>query len=259
MLKIFFLLLAFSGATAFAQTPAAIESELLGHLADIAKYGSYGGEWDDDKVYAANDAVQEKLLRYGNRPDVLKFPFPRLRAEMFVATSKDGKFRVYSWDKQTGGTMRDFAAVFQYNLPAGKVAVIAENDGDDDSAGSFYPEIFQLAAGNRTIYLLTSTFIGSTSMHGQSIRTVEIERDKLNLSARLIKTASGLTSSIGFGYDFFSVVDRPERPIKLFEFNERRREFRFPVVLEDEKTPQGRVTNRSIAYRFNGRHFERIP
>jgi hypothetical protein len=42
MLKILFVLFAFTAATAFAQTPASIESELLVHLADVAKYGSYG-------------------------------------------------------------------------------------------------------------------------------------------------------------------------------------------------------------------------
>ncbi len=258
MLKVLIISLALF-CSAVAQPPSAIEAELLAHLSDISKYGNYGGEWDDAKVYAANDALREKLLLHGSRSDVLQFPFSRLRDEMFVATSKDGKFRAYSWDKQTGGTMRDFAAVFQYTLPGGKIAAIAENDGEDESAGSFYPEIYQLSAGDRTIYLLTSTFIGSTSMHGQSIRAVVIERDKLNLAAKLIKTASGLTPSVGFAYDFFSVVDRPERPIKLFEFNESRREFKFPVVVEDAKTPQGRVTNKFITYRFNGKHFVRVP
>jgi hypothetical protein len=130
----------------------------------------------------------------------------------------------------------------------------AENE-EDESAGSFYPEIFQVASKNGPIYLATSTFIGSTSMHGQSIKTIKINGDDLDLTAKLIRTTSGPANSVGFGYDFFSVVDRKERPIKLFTFNEARKEFKFPIVIEDEETPQGRVTNKFITYRFNGTHF----
>ncbi|HCA59926.1 MAG TPA: hypothetical protein DEP46_18320 [Blastocatellia bacterium] len=248
-------LLAFFPST--AQTPEAIERELIVHLADISRFGNYGGGYDGDKLSAANDALRQKLMRFGTRADVLAYGFTGLNDEMYVATSKDGRLRIYSWDMQTGGTMRDFAAVFQFKGKSGKVITRAEND-EDESAGSFYPEIFQVSSRQGPVYLATSTFIGSTSMHGQSIKVIRINGDELDLSAKLIRTAEGLTNSVGFGYDFFSVVDRPERPIKLFEFNEERKEFRFPVVIEDEKTPQGRVTDRFITYRFNGRYFIKV-
>ncbi len=237
-----------------AQTPTVVESELLGLLSSISKYGNYGGEYDETKLYAGNDEFRRKLMQYGTRVDLLAYAFPRLSDAMYIATSKDGRLRIYSWDKQTGGTMRDFASVFQFKGMSGKVITWAESD-DDESAGSFYPEVFQLNSRQGPVYLATSTFIGSTSMHGQSIKVVRVNGDDLDLSAKLIRTAEGLTNSVGFGYDFFSVVDRKERPIKLFEFNEERKEFRFPVVIEDEKTPQGRVTDRFITYRFNGRYF----
>lgn len=241
----------------FSQTPETIESELLSQLEGISKYGNYGGEYDETKLYAGNDEFRRKLMQYGTRADLLTYAFPRLSDAMYIATSKDGRLRIYSWDKQTGGTMRDFAAVYQFKGKSGKVITFAEND-DDESAGSFYPEVFQLNSRQGTIYLATSTFIGSTSMHGQSIKVIRINGDDLDLNAKLIRTAEGLTNSVGFGYDFFSVVDRKERPIKLFEFNETRKEFRFPVVVEDENTPQGRVTNHFITYRFNGLHFVKV-
>lgn len=255
-LRLLTLLLFFTGfvLSANGQTPEAIEKELLGHLADISRFGNYGGDYDEDKLSAANDSLRQKLMRYGTHADVLAYGFKGLNDEMYVATSKDGRLRIYSWDMQTGGTMRDFAAVFQFKGKSGKVITWAEKD-EDESAGSFYPEIFQISSRQGTVYLATSTFIGSTSMHGQSIKVIKINGDDLDLNAKLIRTAEGLTNSVGFGYDFFSVVDRTERPIKLFEFNEARKEFRFPVVIEDEKTPQGRVTDRFITYRFNGRYF----
>ena len=72
------------------------------------------------------------------------------------------------------------------------------------------------------------------------------------------RTPSGLTNDISFAYDFFSVVDRPERPIKLFTFNETRKEFKFPIVIEDEEAPQGRVTDKFITYRFDGTYFVKV-
>ena len=240
-----------------AQTPARVETELLGFLADISKYGNYGGERDDEKLTAANEALKRSLMNHGTKGAMLAYAFPKLQEEMYVAKSKDGKFRIYSWDMQTGGTMRDFAAVYQFRGTGGKTIMWAEND-EDESAGSFYPEIFQVSSKNGPIYLATSTFIGSTSTHGQSIKTIKINGDDLDLTAKLIRTGSGLVDSVGFGYDFFSVVDRKERPIKLFEFNEVKKEFKFPIVVEDEETPQGRVTNKFITYRFNGTHFVKV-
>ncbi len=240
-----------------AQTPSEAENEILTLLSTISKYGNYGGEYDDAKLYSANDVLLKRLTSYGTRADILEYSFPRLREAMSIATSKDGRLRIYSWDMQTGGTMHDHESVFQFKGKSGKIATWTDSE-DDESAGSFYSEIFQLDTRRGPIYLATSTFIGSTSMHGQSINAIRLNGDGLDPNAKLIRTSKGLTDSISFGYDFFSVVDRPERPIKLFEFDERKKEFRFPVVIEDEETQLGRVTNRWITYRFNGRHFVKV-
>jgi hypothetical protein len=176
---------------------------------------------------------------------------------MFVATSKDGRLRIYSWDMQTGGTMHDHAAVIQYRGKSGRIYAIANGD-DEDSGGSFCTDIFQVSSASGPIYLAASTFIASSSLNGQSITSMRITGDKLERNAKVIRTRSGLQSTVDFAYDFFSVVDRPERPIRLFSFNEARKEFRFPVVIEDKRTPQGRVTNRYITYRFDGKYFVRV-
>ncbi len=240
-----------------AQSPAALERELLTHLESVSATGNYSGNYDETRLFEANDKIREILLSKGRDVDVLRYGFPNLQDEMYVATSSDGKLRVYSWDKQTGGTMRDFASVFQYQGRSGKVFTWT---GDDlgDSAGSFYVNIYHVNSRTGPIYLATSTFIGSTSLHGHSIQVVRIVGDKLDLKSNLIRTPSGLKNSVGFAYDFFTVVDRPERPINLFQFDAVRKTFRFPVVIEDNKTPQGRVTDKFITYRFDGRYFVRM-
>lgn len=245
------------GFGASGQTPQTVELEILGHLQTISKTGNYGGSYDETKLYAANRQLRAALLKHGKLPATIKYTFPKLKNDMYVATSKDGKLRIYSWDMQTGGTMHDYAAVFQFVGRTGKVYAISEAD-EDESAGSFYTEIFQVASKTGPIYLATSTFIGSSSNHGQSIDAMRIDGEQLDRTANVIRTGSGMKSSVSFGYDFFTVVDRKERPIKLFFFDEAKREFRFPIVIEDEKTPQGRVTKKFITYRFNGQYFARV-
>ena len=241
-----------------AQTPAAVEKELLGYLAAMAESGSYSGEYDDVKLSAATGALKQKLMRYATRADVLKYEFPRLKDEMFIATSKDGKFRVYSWDLQTGGTMHDYDRVIQFVGKSGKPAAWSDGDGEYEGGGAFYTDVFQVNTSRGPLYLLVSTSRASSSLNGQTIRAARIVGDDLELNPKVFKTGSGMTDSIGFAYDFFSVVDRPERPVRLFTFNEARKEFRFPVVIEDEEMPQGRVTNKFITYRFNGTHFVKV-
>ena len=243
-----------------AQTPAAIERELLGYLQTMADRGTYsGGNYDDDKLNSASDALKAKLLKYAGRADVLKYAFPKLKTEMFIATSRDGKFRVYSWDLQSGGTMHDYDQIVKYVGTNGKTVAWSQPADDEvPELGGFFTDVFQVGTPRGPIYLLVSTSRASTSLNAQSINAVRVNGEELDLRPEVIKTASGPTNSINFAYDFFSVVDRKERPIRLVTFNEARGEFSFPVVIEDEKTPQGRVTNRFITYRFNGTHFVKV-
>jgi len=248
----------FSAAAASAQTPAAIEKELVGYLNTISKYGNYAGAYDGDKLDAANTSLKNALIKYGKRADTLAFPFSKLDNKMYVTTSRDGRFRVYSWDLEDGGTMHDFDNVFQYKGKSGKVYTWTESNDSEGNYGSFYTQVFQTDTPSGPIYLGTSTFVGSTSLGGQTISAFRINGEKLDPTAKVIKTRSGITNSISFGYDFFSVVDHPERPVRLFFYDESKKSFRFPIVIEDKKTPQGRVTNRYITYRFDGRHFVKV-
>jgi hypothetical protein len=250
-------ILGFAVVSSNGQTLTAVERDLVQRLENISKYGNYSGNFDD-KVYDENKAFKAALLGYGKRVDVMRYSFPKLRDHMRIVTSRDGKLRIYSWDEETGGTMHDHDSVFQFRGSSGKVMTWADDNEGEDSGGGFYHEIFQLASKSGTIYLGVSTFIGSTSYVGESIRILKIRGDALDHDAKLIRTSSGMQNSISFAYDFFSVVDRPERPIKLFKFDAASRTLSFPVVIEDEKTPQGRVTNKLIRYRFNGTHFEKV-
>jgi hypothetical protein len=237
------------------QSPAEIERQLLGHLAAIEKHGTYSGNYVEALSDKANARLRSALIKFGNRRDVLKYAFPKLKGKLFVATSKDGKFRIYSWDLQTGGTMHDFDNVYQFEGKSGNVVSWRGRTGDDEGAGGFFTEIFQVDRPGGQIYLGVSNFIASSSYGGQSVSAFTISGDKLDVGPKVIRTASGLQGSVGFAYDFFSVVDHPERPVKLIFFDDRKKEFRIPVVVEDEAAPQGRVTGKFIRYRFDGKYF----
>jgi len=237
-----------------AQRPAALETRLLSGLRNIDKWSNYGPSADYEKLEAENDRFKKELLKGTKAPATLTYSFSRLKKEMYVVTSKDGRLRIYSWDRQTGGTMHDFDSVYQYRGKSGKVHSWSATN-EEDSAGVFYHDLFQVDSSSGPIYLAVSTFIGSTSLSGASIDVMKIDADRLDVSAKLIRTGSGLQNSISFGYDFFTVVDRKERPVKLFRFDAATRSFSFPVVIEDDKTPQGRVTDKVIRYRFNGNYF----
>jgi hypothetical protein len=256
------LLLIFAWATTGAsQSPSAVESELLGHLDQIEKASNYGGTSDYKILERENQLLRSLLLKYGKRADILDYDFPKMKERITVVNSPDRRLRTYSWDSNSGGTMHDFLTVYQFRSVNGVVNTWAEPysmDVEERGAGAFVHDIFQQASSKGTIYLTVSTFIGSTSLAGQFVDAVRIDSGKLNFKPRAIRTGKGFTDRIFFEYDFFSVVDHPERPIKLVFFDSKSKSFRIPVVVEDSKTPQGRVTDRFITYKFNGRYFEKV-
>jgi hypothetical protein len=157
--------------------------------------------------------------------------------------------------------MHDFVTVYQYRGASGKAHTWTtpySQDMEGRGAGDYVHQIFQADTSTQPIYLAVSAWIGSTTLSGQIISAYKINGEKLDTNAKVIRTTSGLTNSIRFEYDFFSVVDHSERPIRLFSYNEAKRSFRFPVVIQDSKTPQGRVTNRFITYRFDGKYFVKV-
>ena len=126
-----------AAASIGAQSPSAVESEILSQLKEISRHGSYSGDFDEAKNEKGNEGLRQTLMRNGTRLDVLQYAFPKLREAMYVATSPDKKFRVYSWDLETGGTMHEYDAVIQYQTKSGSVHITTPNEDQDVSAGAF--------------------------------------------------------------------------------------------------------------------------
>jgi hypothetical protein len=242
----------------FGQTPAQIEKELVGHIKNIRKWSSYTNSYDEKMgadLYKENETFKTKLLKHSKKLSTLKYKFAELNKYISISTSDDNKFRIYSWDTETGGTMHNFENVYQFQGKNGKAHSSTSSDDDETGAGAFVSDIYTLDTKAGKVYLARFSAILSTSLSYQSIDLFKIENNSLNDKIKLFRTTSGLQNSIGFQYDFFSVVDRKERPIKLILYDKQAKVIKIPVVIEDKKNPNGRVTNKFIVYRFNGTYF----
>lgn len=244
----------------FAQNNQQIENELVGAIKEVQKYSTYGGNYDEDKLYKANDLFEEKLLKHTKNAAALKYNFPKLGDLIFITTSEDGRFRIYSWDLETGGTMHDYSRVYQYQADDGKIysQTDKKESVEDGGAGSYVYSIFPVNVNSAKVYVVCTTFIGSTSDHYGAANLYKIEGSELIDKVKLFKTKEGLTDSINFEYDFFSVVNRKERPLKLIQFDKATQTIKIPIVIQDKKSPLGRVTDKFINYKYDGNYFVRI-
>lgn len=199
-----------------------------------------------DSLEKANAVFQRALLSVANQyPASLSYDFKLLKkAGVFITTSSDGRFRAYSWDTETGGTMHIFQNVYQWS---GNNRVRA-TAADEEKTDAFCATIYTVDSS----YLVVNNAILSTSDAYESIQAFTIDKEKLNDTVHLFKTPTGLKNQVGFDYDFFSVVDRPERPLILTRYDSSTKTVYIPVVL-----PKGKVTNRWITYRWTGQYFEK--
>jgi hypothetical protein len=167
-----------------------------------------------------------------------------------IVTSPDGLLRIYSWDTWLGGTMHDFKNIFQFK--SGNKIHSTDLSRNKDDFATYYTSIFTLKTNLKTYYLAVSEGSESTKDAYETISVYAISNDTLNGKVKLLKTSSGLNNSISFEYDFFSVVDRPERPIQLIKYDTAKKIIYIPIVLEN-----GKVTDRYLLYKFNGQYFEK--
>jgi len=258
MKKILLAILIFCTSTTFGQDTKKIEKDLLKHLKKInywAESVDKGGSVSPtDSLDKENDIFQRKLLSYtAKQPATLTYDFKELQKEhLTIASSADKKFRIYSWDTWLGGTMHNFENVYQFqtgNKVSSKSLSEKRQDGEPES---WFSDIFTLGINSRKIYIGYFHAIYSSSSVYQGIKLFDLTNNRLNDEVRLIKTKTGLKNELGFEFDFFSVVDRKERPVKLIYFDNSTKTIKIPVV-----TSKRKVTNKFLTYKFTGQFFEK--
>lgn len=255
--KIVLLLVILFSVSGFGQTPVTVEKELVSLYAKVNENSAYKSDTDYDLLQKANDNFKAKMLESTKIAATLKHNFSELGKEITITTSEDGKFRAYSWDRLDGGTMHFFETVYQFQGTDGKV-YSQSVETEEGNAGGYVKDIFSVNTKQGSVYLVVNAAIGSTQDRYEGVGLFKIVGNKLDDKVKLFKTKSGLTNSIGFGYNFFSVVDRKERPPELILYDKKTKILKIPVVIEDKEFMNGKVTNRFINYKFNGTNFVKI-
>jgi hypothetical protein len=239
------------------QTPTEIKQNLVKLYAKVSDNSGYKGNTDYDLLGKANNNFKAKVLEYTKIASSLKYNFTELGKSITITTSEDGKFRAYSWDRLDGGTMHFFETVYQFQGKDGKIYSQGV-ETEEGNAEGFVKDIFSVQTKLGSVYLVVKTAIGSTQDRYEGVGLFRIDGNNLNDNVKLFKTKSGLTNSIGFGYNFFSVVDRKERPVELILYDTKTKVLKIPVVIESEKFMNGEVTEKIIKYKFNGTYFVKV-
>jgi hypothetical protein len=233
-------------------------SDLLRQFERISYWAEYDGSDSKvdkyDSLEHANQVFATKLLAYTSRqPSSITDTFTALRDKgLRIATSDDGLFRIYSWDDQGGGTMRYFKTIFQYKNDGKLYSKIIRVETSQEELGDWYSDIYTLKNAGKTYYLAVKHSIYSSKDCYQGIKIFSIVNGTLQHDVKLIKTKTGIRNELGFNFDFFSVVDRTERPVKLINYNTNEKAISIPIVWEN-----GKVTSKLIIYKFTGEYFEK--
>jgi hypothetical protein len=247
-----FLLIAliFPNHSAYAQSLARAERTLCRQLQIIDSFSEalHGPNHNIDAYDSINryDSLFGEMLQdlTAGNPASLHYPFTGLRNQgVTIATSSDGCLRIFSWDGQTGGTAHNANNIYQYRVDGKIYSILNIVDG---GPGNRYSAIYLLKTGDKTYYLAVSEAIIATLRFHASLEILQLDGKQLRSDVPLIRTASGMTGTLGFDYTLGSEIDAD------FHFSPATRTISFPVVLED-----GHVTKRRINYTFNGKYFAR--
>jgi hypothetical protein len=144
--------------------------------------------------------------------------------------------------------MHFYHEILQWNANGKVFTKITKYEKDDP--GSFCSAMYTVQVNNKPVYLAVKNGTYSTKDATQAVTAFRIN-GKLIDSVKLFKTKTERLNTIEVYYDFFSVVDRPDRPLKLISYNDERRQLYIPVVGDKDQ-----VTKKNEVYQLKDRYFE---
>lgn len=224
----------------------------------IASYTSEIQRFRAEGLFDSLEVVNTALLTYLKEkseaaPGLMDIDLKAMdTAGIVVLTSEDNKFRIYCWDTETGGTMRFLNSLIQYRTEVGAKVVVLNDIATTEEPGAFYREIYTVHATNgNTYYLVTSRGIYSSRDIVEGIQAYTIEKDKLNDSIKLFRTAKQQLNDISYACDFFSNIDSNTGSQRnLIRLSDDKQTLFIPIVNAKDE-----VTDRSLIYKFDGNQF----
>ena len=206
---------------------------------------------NDPKITSMSRKLSDSITNLiKNSPKSITYPFDLLQNEniLSVISSTDNRFRVYSWDNYLGGTMRFFNQIFQFKSNQQIITKVHLAEKDPQA---FFSKIYTVpTAKHENIYLVISNSILSSKYLVQHLTAYKIDSGKLQ-KVPVFKTKTATIDQISVEYDFFSVIERNERPVELIKLEKN--ELKVALVKEDLQ-----VTNKNLTYEWNGALFTYI-
>jgi hypothetical protein len=241
-------------ATSFAQSPKAIEADLLRSFDKIDYWDQKRSDINAyDSLEKANEVFAKKLKLYTAKyPATLHQSFSLLiKAGLKIVTSPDSVFRIYCWDTSLGGTMRMYQNLAQYKSGANtsSMYIVTDKGGYEP----FYSNLYTIKTSTQTYYLGINTGILSSAYITQQAKIFAIEQGKLNINAKLIKTNTGLHNSLNVDSDLSSGVNKDVDKQPELTFDPQTQTIQIPLIAAN-----GKVTGKFITYKFTGQYFEKV-
>ena len=258
----FKLIVLFFSFSIYGQDIATCNKKLKETFSKLEYYADHSGEneYAYDSIDKYNKSFEKLLLKYTKSvAETQTFDFKDLTKKgLKISTSENKLFRIYSWDTETGGSMRGFRNVFQFSSNKKLFSIKTPNDVDESGESSFTYEIIdQINSGNKMFYVVKCIAIGSSALSSHKIKIFSIENGILDDKAKLIKTKSGIRNELKYEIDFSSSAnqtpDAVDREYAWISYDKKDKTIMIPVILAD-----GKLTKKKIKYQFNGIYFEKI-
>lgn len=217
-------------------------------------------EFAYDSINKSNEDFEKLLLHCTSSfPETLTLDFKDLtKSGLEISTSKNSLFRIYSWDTETGGTMRSFRNIFQFKSSKKVFSQKLLSDVDEYGESSYSYEILdQVISKKKTFYIVKCISIGSSAVSSHKIKIFSIENGKLNDNAKLIKTKSGIKNELSYDIDFSSSVNQEPNSVDR-EYAWLKYDVKNKIIIIPLITEEGKLTKQKIKYQFKGDYFEKI-
>jgi hypothetical protein len=250
-------ILLFAAANSFGQTPAEIERQLLVPWGQMHYWGTRHSFEDStldpvDSLEKADTLFHQKFAKAINGcPACLAYDFPVLRdSGLIITTSADGKFRIYCWDNEAGGSMRYFDHVLQYRSPVGIKATTLGGSPLDEEIG-WFELIHPFRTASATYYLAFSRAIRCGVCRMEAVRAFRIGRQGLIGPIRLFKKGSEQNDDIHLEFRDFDRQRTAKPMLHGLKYDSVRQTINVPSLDEMEGAPTARYTT----YRWTGHYF----
>jgi hypothetical protein len=142
----------------FTQNLKSLEQGLLNKFQQIHYWERY---YPDDPKIDRVDSLEKVNLLFENElaaitekyPSTIGYAFQTLQdSGLIIASSADGFFRIYSWDREEGGSMHIFSTIFQYRSEAKVHSIVNPGSAKDGDIAWYYP-IYSFRTSITTYYL----------------------------------------------------------------------------------------------------------